>query len=334
MRDTPNTLYSGQLSTQKQSGISVSPTRRRCCIPQRPTSRPTRHTGETDHVQHLQRPRARSTSLFSRAHSRARPPFATAARGRRMPRRTNESRRRGRPSRSRAKASPTPRWPPSISRRSRPRSRSRQLRFRKLTIEPGGVVPWHSHSDRPAIIYIAEGEIHEYASNCAAPIVHKAGDIRPETAWRRALVEEPRRQDRGAVRRRRAARQDRQAHVSGPRRALERDASPARDARRHLSPANRRHRTMSQAADTALMEAHRHPPAAPAPHARHRRHRLSHARRPVRDPGDPAVADQAYGVTPAAMGLAVNASTLGMAVAGLARGAVQPAHRSPARASC
>ena len=57
----------------------------------------------------------------------------------------------------------------------------RQLRFRKLTIEPGGVVPWHSHGDRPAIIYIAEGEIHEYASNCAAPIVHKAGEIRPET---------------------------------------------------------------------------------------------------------------------------------------------------------
>jgi quercetin dioxygenase-like cupin family protein len=57
----------------------------------------------------------------------------------------------------------------------------RQLRFRKLTIEPGGVVPWHSHDDRPAIIYIAEGEIVEYASNCADPIVHKAGDIRPET---------------------------------------------------------------------------------------------------------------------------------------------------------
>src|SRR6516164_10017156 len=57
----------------------------------------------------------------------------------------------------------------------------RQLRFRKLTIEPGGIVPWHSHSDRPAIIYVAEGEIVEYASNCADPIVHKAGDIRPET---------------------------------------------------------------------------------------------------------------------------------------------------------
>jgi quercetin dioxygenase-like cupin family protein len=60
--------------------------------------------------------------------------------------------------------------------------KERQLRFRKLTIEPGGIVPWHSHGDRPAIIYIAEGEIVEYASNCSEPIVHKTGDIRPETS--------------------------------------------------------------------------------------------------------------------------------------------------------
>jgi len=59
--------------------------------------------------------------------------------------------------------------------------KERQLRFRKLTIEPGGVVPWHSHADRPAIIYIAEGEIVEYASNCSVPIVHKAGEVSPET---------------------------------------------------------------------------------------------------------------------------------------------------------
>jgi quercetin dioxygenase-like cupin family protein len=60
--------------------------------------------------------------------------------------------------------------------------KERQLRFRKLTIEPGGIVPWHSHGDRPAIIYIAEGEIVEYASNCAVPILHKAGEVRPETS--------------------------------------------------------------------------------------------------------------------------------------------------------
>ena len=57
-----------------------------------------------------------------------------------------------------------------------------QLRLRKLVIQPGGVVPWHSHGDRPALIYIIEGEILEYASTCAVPILHKAGDVSPETS--------------------------------------------------------------------------------------------------------------------------------------------------------
>ncbi len=57
----------------------------------------------------------------------------------------------------------------------------RQMRVRKLVVQPGGVVPWHSHNDRPALIYIIEGEIIEYASNCAGPIVHKAGEVARET---------------------------------------------------------------------------------------------------------------------------------------------------------
>ena len=59
-------------------------------------------------------------------------------------------------------------------------AKDRLLRFRKLTIEPGGIVPWHSHTDRPAIIFVQQGEIIEYASNCAVPIVHKEGEVRPE----------------------------------------------------------------------------------------------------------------------------------------------------------
>src|SRR3954470_12464969 len=57
----------------------------------------------------------------------------------------------------------------------------RLFRLRKLVVEPGGVVPWHSHGDRPAIIYIISGEITEYASTCAVPIVHKAGESTAET---------------------------------------------------------------------------------------------------------------------------------------------------------
>jgi quercetin dioxygenase-like cupin family protein len=55
-----------------------------------------------------------------------------------------------------------------------------QLRTRKLVVQPGGVVPWHSHEDRPALIYIVSGTIEEYASNCSVPIVHKAGEVSVE----------------------------------------------------------------------------------------------------------------------------------------------------------
>jgi len=52
-----------------------------------------------------------------------------------------------------------------------------QFRMRRLEIKPGGIVPWHNHGDRPALIYVVQGEITEYASTCAVPIVHKAGDV-------------------------------------------------------------------------------------------------------------------------------------------------------------
>lgn len=55
-----------------------------------------------------------------------------------------------------------------------------QFRLRRLEIQPGGEVAWHSHGDRPAIIYIVSGEITEYRSTCAVPIVHMAGEVAPE----------------------------------------------------------------------------------------------------------------------------------------------------------
>ena len=57
----------------------------------------------------------------------------------------------------------------------------RLFRLRRLVIEPGGVVPWHSHADRPAIIYVVTGTVTEYASNCSDPLVHQMGDAIPET---------------------------------------------------------------------------------------------------------------------------------------------------------
>jgi quercetin dioxygenase-like cupin family protein len=50
------------------------------------------------------------------------------------------------------------------------------LRMRRLVIKPGGIVPWHSHTDRPAIIYIVKGSITEYRSTCKVPIKHRAGE--------------------------------------------------------------------------------------------------------------------------------------------------------------
>ncbi|WP_422001682.1 cupin domain-containing protein [Reyranella sp.] len=55
------------------------------------------------------------------------------------------------------------------------------MRVRQLEIQPGGIVPWHSHGDRPALIYIVSGQIYEHASNCATPILHKAGEVARET---------------------------------------------------------------------------------------------------------------------------------------------------------
>ena len=58
--------------------------------------------------------------------------------------------------------------------------KGRLFRLRELQMQPGGIVPWHSHNERPAMIYIVSGEVVEYASSCAVPITHKAGDVAPE----------------------------------------------------------------------------------------------------------------------------------------------------------
>lgn len=51
------------------------------------------------------------------------------------------------------------------------------FRMRRLDIKPGGEVAWHSHEDRPALIYVVSGTVTEYSSHCAVPIIHKAGEL-------------------------------------------------------------------------------------------------------------------------------------------------------------
>ena len=57
----------------------------------------------------------------------------------------------------------------------------RDLRLRKLVVQPGGIVPFHSHEGRPALIITVSGEITEHRTSCAVPIVHKAGELSRET---------------------------------------------------------------------------------------------------------------------------------------------------------
>ena len=56
----------------------------------------------------------------------------------------------------------------------------RQLRTRRLVVQPGGVVPIHSHTDRPALIVVVSGSITEHRSDRATAVEHRAGDISRE----------------------------------------------------------------------------------------------------------------------------------------------------------
>ena len=71
-----------------------------------------------------------------------------------------------------------------------------KLRIRRLVVQPGGIVAWHSHADRPSNIYIIEGSITEYRSTCSAPIEHVAGDTVAEVGanlqhWWRNNTDKP-----------------------------------------------------------------------------------------------------------------------------------------------
>lgn len=50
----------------------------------------------------------------------------------------------------------------------------RNFRFRRVDVGPGGVVPWHCHANRPALLFIAQGEIVEYNSRHEKPLTRTA----------------------------------------------------------------------------------------------------------------------------------------------------------------
>jgi quercetin dioxygenase-like cupin family protein len=61
-----------------------------------------------------------------------------------------------------------------------PGPEGRKMRLRKLVVQPGGVVLWHSHEKRPPNIYTISGSITEYRSTGAVPTEHGEGDVTSE----------------------------------------------------------------------------------------------------------------------------------------------------------
>lgn len=56
----------------------------------------------------------------------------------------------------------------------------RNFRMRYASIAPGGIVPVHSHTGRPGLVYVISGEIIEHRSDQDAPKIHKAGSFTVE----------------------------------------------------------------------------------------------------------------------------------------------------------
>lgn len=71
----------------------------------------------------------------------------------------------------------------------------RQLRARIFTVDPGGVVGIHTHTQRPGFAYIISGKIIEHRNDTAEPITHTAGSVAMEksgiTHWWENAFDEP-----------------------------------------------------------------------------------------------------------------------------------------------
>jgi Uncharacterized conserved protein, contains double-stranded beta-helix domain len=61
-----------------------------------------------------------------------------------------------------------------------PAMEGRQMRARIFTIEPGGIIGLHTHSQRPGYAYIISGKIIEHRNDTVEPVTHSAGSIAME----------------------------------------------------------------------------------------------------------------------------------------------------------
>lgn len=59
---------------------------------------------------------------------------------------------------------------------------SRAVRLRRITVEPGGVIAWHTHDALQGMALVVSGEMTEFRNNCLDPIRYRAGDVAREDA--------------------------------------------------------------------------------------------------------------------------------------------------------
>lgn len=59
---------------------------------------------------------------------------------------------------------------------------TRALRLRRIVIQPGGIIPWHDHTDVQGAAVLLSGEATELRNTCLDPMVYHVGDMALEDA--------------------------------------------------------------------------------------------------------------------------------------------------------
>ncbi len=59
---------------------------------------------------------------------------------------------------------------------------SRAVRLRRITVQPGGIIAWHTHDTLQGMALLVSGEMTEYRNTCLDPIRYRAGDVAREDA--------------------------------------------------------------------------------------------------------------------------------------------------------
>lgn len=51
------------------------------------------------------------------------------------------------------------------------------IRLRRIVVEPGGVIAWHTHTQIQGMAILVSGEMTEIRNSCMDPIHYRAGDV-------------------------------------------------------------------------------------------------------------------------------------------------------------